>query len=316
MEGYPDPRSSTQCSRLLYDSVGHPLCLDKLIFGRCTRPDCTLSHADAGGAAASAAAGLLATAFAPPSSGWGPNAVAPLKSGSWFLLRPDDEWHTDDKFDGELEGKNYTSWACPACCDGYTAGKDNKSRIVTSGTSNTGVHASGTTYDPECARVGDISQPLENEITLLKGATLKKEIEKWGQEVNSLSILDALKRLNDTLDVKLSRSVRAAVIYAADVKDEQSKTWMKRVFSTDGSLAIPRVGQEVKVLLFDNGELPVLGEDRMRDVVDFAATFLDLDSLLAKTAGKGTRRSIQNIQERSRLMLDRIPPPPSSLSIL
>ena len=92
MESYPASRSLTRS--LLYDSVGHPLCLDKLIFGRCTRPDCTLSHADAGGAAASAVAGLLATAFAPPSLSRAPPAVAPLQSGSGFLLPSDAELPT------------------------------------------------------------------------------------------------------------------------------------------------------------------------------------------------------------------------------
>ena len=54
----------------------------------------------------------------------------------------------------------------------------------------------------------------------------------------------------------------------------------------------------------------------MRDVIDFAATFLDLDSLLAQTTGKGARQSIKNTQGRTRIMMQRIPPPTAMPSIM
>ena len=178
-----------------------------------------------------------------------------------------------------------------------------KDRVVVFGAVTRGKNGG---YDPFAARVGDVSQSLENELTCLKGAELKKAL--WGDTINNQTVIEAVDRLNKFYEEKYANTVRTVTLFSADPDHPASQCKQEyRIFSTHKSLALDHINQEVKALVYDRDELPVLNEEQMTRVVDFAAMFVDLDPLIAK-AGKKTRKTLSKIQERADVMIRELAP--------
>jgi hypothetical protein len=162
--------------------------------------------------------------------------------------------------------------------------------------------------------VGNISQALENEVSLLKTSVLLNEIAEWNQKVTPTSILQALDRLQKKLDKQLMTSVRYARLKVCDNNDDESSTQGKKIFNSDPVLSLRAKGQEVTALLFQDDELENLNEDGMREVVDLICGFVNFEKLRATTSATGqlgdkTRKRLNSMEQRGRNMRRKVGPP-------
>ena len=170
--------------------------------------------------------------------------------------------------------------------------------------------------DPQAAYVGDVSSDLENEMSVLKSAILLTEIREWGDEPIKATrdvVMQALDRLNNKLQERLTKTIRTVTLFAADQRDEDSNTYQKRIFIEDKRLSLAHQGQEVRALLYEADSLPTLNAESQRLFVDFCAAFLDLDELYARSHGQATMPRIRDLRQRGQQMRIQLRPPPARI---
>ena len=122
-------------------------------------------------------------------------------------------------------------------------------------------------------------------------------------------IVEALGRLNDKHQDRLVHLANVVTVQAADLEDGE-RTQSRRYYWENSTWSIKHPGTEVKCLAIKFGDPPTLQPEQVTTVVDFCASFLDLEAHFKdpKYKGKSTNRTLRNLSWRGQAMLRSLAP--------